>query len=122
MLMTSAPRSTAKRTAAAICSSELTRPSPKPIEIASTDAAGAAPMTPEPAPVPRPTASEATIVPWSLPSEPTGCCPSGEPMPEKSAPPTTAPSSSGTLPSMPVSMIAIVTPAPCVVLHAVRMP
>src|SRR5690606_30231112 len=71
MLMMSAPLSTDQRTAAAIWSSELVAPSPNPIDTERMDAAGAEPMTPESAPVPRPAASEATIVPWSEPVEPT---------------------------------------------------
>ena len=86
------------------------------------DAAGAAPITPSVALVPLPAASEATIVPCSGPSVPTGFCPLSEPRPEKSVPPMTAPTSSGTVPSTPVSMIAMVTPAPWVVAQAARIP
>ena len=72
--------------------------------------------------MPRPAASEATIVACSAPSDPTGFCPLPKPIPEKSAPPTTAPARSATPESMPVSMIAIVTPLPWVVAQASRMP
>ena len=40
------------------------------------------------------------------------------PMPDTSVPPMTAPTSPGSLPSIPVSMTATVTPAPRVVAHA----
>jgi hypothetical protein len=71
-------------TASAIWVSESTLPcvveSPSnPIEIDRMDAAGATPITPEFAPVPLPAASEATMVPCSDPSEPTGLCPFDEP-------------------------------------------
>ncbi len=85
-------------------------------------ASGAAPMTPSPGALPRPAASEATIVPWSGASEPTGRVPSAEPTPERSMPSTTAPRRSGCVASTPESMIAIVTPAPRVTAHAARIP
>ena len=78
---------------------------------------------PSPPAVPRPAAREATMVPWSRSSaSPTGRSPLAAPWPEKSVPPLTAPARSGTVPSTPVSMTAIVMPLPWVVDHALRMP
>jgi hypothetical protein len=120
MLITSAPLSTAQRTASAICSSFVfsdPESCPKATDAVSSSASGATPITPLPSPVPRPARSEATIVPCSL-SSPTGVWPSGEPMPEASVPPTTTPRSSVMSPLTPVSMIATFTPSPRDMVHA----
>ena len=107
-------------TASAISWSEFSSDAPNPTDAEIRDAAGATPSTPALAPVPRPAASDATIVPCSSPSPPSGLPP--VPDPEKSAPAVTAPRNSATEPSTPVSMIAIVTPAPLVTFQAERMP
>ena len=124
MLITFAPASTDHFTAVAIWSSvEIPWPSsaPKATDAVRICAAGATPSTPFPSPVPLPARREDTMVPWSL-STPTGFWPSGEPVPDASVPPTTAPRSSATVPSTPVSITATLIPVPFDVFHAVVKP
>ena len=122
-LMMSAPLSTAQRMPSATWSTNGTAAEdPKPTEIESRSASGATPIIPVSAPVPRAAAREATQLPWLASTAPTGVRPSVDPRPDMSVPPTTAGSSSTGPRAMPVSITAIVTPAPRVVSHASVMP
>ena len=96
MLITSAPLSTAQRTASAIWWSESSSPVAEPDRDRQQRRLGRRPDHAGLAPGAAPAASEATIVPCSAPSEPTGVWPFGAPRPEKSVPPTTAPARSAT--------------------------